>query len=250
MICYRALLTMLAKMPQKIFKYYLEDINKSELSDTECLGLYILVLQVAKNHLFKSELTRRLEIVGIKNTMVDGESDKGKRNYTKMLKWLDNPNREKINNSEKLIKSSGIQPGQTVLEIGCGSGFFTVQAAKILGENGTLYSTDIHAVAIEETQKKVDRVGLKNVVVKIDDAMNSTLEDSMFDLVLLYGVVPAPIISIEKISGEIHRMLKPGGTYAIWTQIPFWTPRAAIKSGGFAKMKKVHSVFLLKKIND
>lgn len=165
-----------------------------------------------------------------------------------MLKWLDHPKRTKYNNPEKLAKASGIQPGQTVLEIGCGSGFFTSHASKLLGSEGKLYSTDIHSLAVEETQKKVNELGLKNVVVKIDDAMSSSFEDSTFDLVLLYGVVPAPVISMTDISCEIYRVLKPGGVYAIWTMVPFWSPNAALKSASFEKMKRVNGVYRFRKL--
>jgi len=141
-----------------------------------------------------------------------------------------------------------IKPGQTVLEIGCGSGFFTVHAAKMLGEEGMLYSTDIHDVAIEQTQKKVNKFSLKNVIVKKDDAMKSTFADEMFDLVLLYGVVPAPVISMKDISVEIHRLLKPGGIYAICTMVPFWTPNSALKYVAFEKLDNVNGVFILRRI--
>lgn len=186
--------------------------------------------------------------MGIKELMLDTESERGKQIYTKMLKWLDSPNRNIFNNSQKLVESSGIRPGQTVLEIGCGSGFFTVPASKILGRDGKLYSTDIHSVAIEETQKKVDELRLDNVIVKKDNALKSTFDDSMFDLVLLYGVVPTPVISMEDISREIYRMLKPGGIYAIWTQAPFWTPKVAVQKVPFENMKKCHGIFQLCKI--
>lgn len=188
--------------------------------------------------------------MGIKDIMLDTESKRGKQFYTKMLKWLDSPNREIFDNSQKLVAYSGIQPGQTVLEIGCGSGFFTLPASKIIGSEGILYSTDIHSIAIEETQRKVEKLGLKNVIVKKDNALNSSFKDEMFDLVFLYGVVPAPVISMEDISREIYRLLKPGGIYAIWTKVPFWTPAIAIKKVSFESIKKQHGVFQLRKIQD
>lgn len=104
--------------------------------------------------------------MSIKETMLDTQSPKSKRYYTAMLKLLDSPNRELFDKSDRLVEAAGIATGQTVLEIGCGSGYFTLPASKQLGENGTLYSTDIHGIAIEETQKKVDSHHLRNVNVK------------------------------------------------------------------------------------
>jgi demethylmenaquinone methyltransferase/2-methoxy-6-polyprenyl-1,4-benzoquinol methylase len=63
---------------------------------------------------------------------------------------------KKYSNPEKLLQYSGIKSGQTVLEIGCGSGFFTIPASKMLGEEGKLYSIDINSADVNETQKKVN----------------------------------------------------------------------------------------------
>lgn len=165
-----------------------------------------------------------------------------------MLKILGNPRRKAFDNPEKLVDSSGIKQGEIVLEIGCGSGFFTVAASKAIGENGILYCTDISSASLEETQKRVTALSLENVVVKKDDALHSTFDDSMFDLVLLYGVAPAPFLPMEDISKEIHRLLKSDGICAIWTKAPFWTPNAPMRNAGFEKLKKQNGVFRFRKI--
>lgn len=180
--------------------------------------------------------------MSIKETMLDTQSPKSKRYYTAMLKLLDSPNRELFDKSDRLVEAAGIAAGQTVLEIGCGSGYFTLPASKQLGENGTLYSTDIHDIAIEETQKKVDSHHLRNVNVKMDNALHST-----FDTILLYGVVPAPVIPMQDLSREMHRLLKPGGICAIWTKAPFWSPKAMMKKAGFSLLKKQDGVFRYQK---
>ncbi|MBC2580398.1 class I SAM-dependent methyltransferase [Clostridium sp. DJ247] len=186
--------------------------------------------------------------MGIREFLLSGETEGGRRFYRKMLKWLDSPSRLKYDDPEMLLRGSGIQPGQTVLEIGCGSGFFSIPASRMLGSEGKLYSTDINSVAVEETQRKVDELNIKNVIVKKDDAMNSSFEDSMFDLVLLYGVVPAPVISMKEISKEICRVLRPGGVLAIWTKVPLWSPRDAIRHASFEELDKLNGVFRLRKI--
>ncbi len=184
----------------------------------------------------------------IKRLMQITESAHGKNIYTKMLKWLDSPNRKAFDDPRKLVRCSGVQAGQTVLEIGCGSGFFTAAVSEMLGDEGKLYATDIHPIAIEETQKKVNRLKLNNVIVKQDDAMKSLFSDDMFDVVLLYGVVPAPVISMEDISREIYRLLKPEGVLAIWTKAPFWSPKVAVQKCNFRSIEKSQGVFRLAKM--
>ena len=188
--------------------------------------------------------------MGLKNIMLDTQSEKGKKYYTKMLKFLDSPNRKIFDNPEKLIQDSRVKSGQTVLEIGCGSGYFTETISKMVGEKGKVYATDIQQIAIDETHKKVDRLGLKNVIVQIDDALNSSFANDTFDVVLLFGVVPAPIIPMDTISQENCRILKPGGVYVVWSKVPLWTPKIALKCASYDKMKKSGKVFLLHKASN
>lgn len=186
--------------------------------------------------------------MGIKEAMLDTQSPKGKQFYTSMLRLLDSRGRKIFDNADKLVEAAGIIPGQTVLEIGCGSGFFTVSAAKQVGGNGLLYSTDIHSIAIEETQKKVEAHRLRNVIVQVDDALHSSFDSEVFDVILLYGVVPAPVIPLEDIAMEMHRLLKPGGICAIWTKAPFWSPKATLQTAGFRVLEKRRGVFRYQKI--
>ncbi len=184
----------------------------------------------------------------IKEIIFSGKSPLANAGFKKLIGLLDHPNRKKYNDPIKLIKASGIQPGQTVLEIGCGSGFFTEAASQLVEDEGILYAIDFQPVAVEQTQTKVSELGLRNVFIKREDAMDLSFTDAMFDLVILYGVVPAPVISMKDISKEIYRVLKPGGTYAIWTMVPFWRPAQALKHVDFIQVKKENGVFQLRKV--
>ena len=179
--------------------------------------------------------------------ILGGQSAAGNRFFGRLLEWLDSPARLKRTDRERLLRGAGILADQTVLEIGCGSGFFTLSAANMTGNKGTLYSTDIQPLAVEMTEKKVHQAGLTNVIVKKDDAMNSAFGNAMFDTVLLFGIVPAPFISTKILFSEIHRILKPGGVCAIWTAVPLWNPHRAGKGVGFEKMQRKNGVFRLRK---
>lgn len=186
--------------------------------------------------------------MGIKELVFDNKSKNSSRFFGTMLKWLDVPARDKINDAGKLLAASGMCSGQIVLEIGCGSGYFTLPAARLLGTGGRLVSVDLHPAAVEETQKKVTAAGLHNVTVQREDGINTTLADGLFDVILVYGVLPAPFISTVDISREMYRLLKPGGIYAIWTMVPLWSPNEALKAAPFKKLKTIDGVFRLQKI--
>ncbi len=182
------------------------------------------------------------------NNIFNEKSKIGKILFNTMLKSLDNPFRIKINNPEKIVNASGILAGQNVLEIGSGSGFFTTHISKKIGINGLLHSIDLHPISVKETLNKVKKNNLTNVNVLKQDAMKTNFNNSQFDLVLLYGVIPSPgIISTKKLLNEIYRLLKPHGKLAIWSAVPFWSKKTINKSGKFFLELKKKGVYVFKK---
>jgi demethylmenaquinone methyltransferase/2-methoxy-6-polyprenyl-1,4-benzoquinol methylase len=93
-------------------------------------------------------------------------------------RWLMNP--------MKTLQGAGIQPGQTVLEVGCGTGFFTIPAAQLIGDQGCLVAMDALSDFIKQVSKKVKSADLKNVRVVKRDALDTGLDAASIDKVLLY----------------------------------------------------------------
>jgi demethylmenaquinone methyltransferase/2-methoxy-6-polyprenyl-1,4-benzoquinol methylase len=54
----------------------------------------------------------------------------------------------------KILQGAGIQPGQIVLEVGCGTGFFTIPAAQLVGDEGCLVAMDALSGFIKQVAKK------------------------------------------------------------------------------------------------
>ena len=146
----------------------------------------------------------------------------------------------------RILSGADIRPGQTVLEIGCGTGFFTLPAARYVGDKGSLVAMDILPASVELVSEKVRCAGLKNVRVIRGDAMETKLNDESMDAVLLFGVVPAPMVPLYRLLPEMHRVLKPGGIMAVWPQ--FWMRRPIVRSGLFACAYKRNGVFNFKRI--
>ncbi len=179
--------------------------------------------------------------------LFDGNSKVGRFVFKKLLTILESPLRYRFNNPEKLVKASGVKSGQTVLEIGCGSGYFTVSASGMVGDQGFVHAIDMHPMAVGETAKKINDLNITNVKVTKGDAQDTGLVDASFDLILLYGVIPAPVISIELLSKEIHRLLKPGGILAVWTVSLFWSPKSITKTHLFNYLGKNNGVHQFKR---
>jgi demethylmenaquinone methyltransferase/2-methoxy-6-polyprenyl-1,4-benzoquinol methylase len=132
---------------------------------------------------------------------------------------------------KQILAGADIHPGQSVLELGCGTGFFTVTAAKMIGDQGSLISMDMLPESVETVSRKVQAANLKNVRVVKGDAMKTKLEDESLDAVLLFGVLPAPMLPLDQLLPEMHRILKPGGMMALWPSS--WVRQSIPRSGLF-----------------
>lgn len=141
----------------------------------------------------------------------------------------------------KILRGADIQPGQTVLEVGCGTGFHTVSAAQLIGDQGCLVAMDVLSDYIERVSKKVQVAELKNVHVVKGDAMDTGLDAESIDKVLLFSVIPSPTLPLNRFLPEMHRVLKPEGTLAV-TTFP-WVLRSIRRSGLFTYISKRNGVY-------
>ena len=143
----------------------------------------------------------------------------------------------------KILQGADIHPGQIVLEVGCGTGFFTIPAAKLIGDQGCLLAMDVLPASVEMVAEKVQAANLENVRVVQGDALDTKLEAQSLDAVLLFGVIPAPMFPLDQLLPEMHRILKPEGALAVWPPVPVWLPRSILRSGLFMYGCKRNGVF-------
>lgn len=133
----------------------------------------------------------------------------------------------------------GLKTAQTVLEVGCGPGFFTIPAAEIVGESGHVYAIDVNPVAVEYVERKVRRQGLRNVNVILAGADKTSLPNGTLDTVLLFGVIHALWKEIDTITSEIHRVLKTHGTLSISkSRLPEEKVVEAVTTSGMFHLKQ------------
>jgi ubiquinone/menaquinone biosynthesis C-methylase UbiE len=133
--------------------------------------------------------------------------------------------------------------GQTVLEVGCGTGFFTLPAARLIGDQGLLTAMDVLSESVELVSKKVQEASLKNVRVVQGDALNTNLDSESIQTVLLFGVIPAPMLPLTRLLREMHRVLTREGILAVWPPVPLWLPHSILQSGLFACINKQRGVY-------
>src|SRR5580698_11500971 len=94
--------------------------------------------------------------------------------YTGDLSIFDSPGRDERLQINRVMDILGITPGKTVADIGAGSGWFTVRAARRVGEGGVVYAADINAEAvhyIEDRARKEKLQNVKSILSQPDDPL-------------------------------------------------------------------------------
>jgi SAM-dependent methyltransferase len=82
-----------------------------------------------------------------------------------------------------LLARSGAKAGEQVLEIGCGTGAFTVPLTQAVGERGSVVGADISAAMLAGGRKRLAEAGLGNVTLVETDAQTHKFEPGRFDLI-------------------------------------------------------------------
>src|SRR3984957_3190187 len=129
--------------------------------------------------------------------------------YTGDLTIFETPGRDERLQINHVMDMLGIEPGKNVADIGAGSGWFTVRAARRVTGSGTVYAVDINSEAIQyidQRAKKEQLQNIKTIVSKPDDAQ---LPADRIDAVLLlktYHEVAHPVVLLR----NLRSSLKPG----------------------------------------
>ena len=123
---------------------------------------------------------------------------------------------------EKVMKEIGIKEGQVILDFGCGSGIFSLPAARIIGKEGKIYALDKNKTELNELIGKAESKGLRNIeIVKISGKLKIPLRDESIDMVLLYDVLHSYYFSPDerrKLLREVYRVLKPNALLSVYPE--------------------------------
>jgi ubiquinone/menaquinone biosynthesis C-methylase UbiE len=116
----------------------------------------------------------------------------------------------KLYHPEINLESLGLRAGMVFMDIGCGSGFFTIPAAQIVGEQGKVYAVDTDASAINRLKREAAEKGLKNVTATVGAAEETVFCVACADIVF-YSIVLHDFRDPAKVLQNAKRMIKPDG---------------------------------------
>jgi predicted methyltransferase len=134
--------------------------------------------------------------------------------YTGDLSIFETPGRDEQLHINQVMDILAIAPGKTVADIGAGSGWFTVRAAKRVTGTGTVYAVDINPKAIQYIEQRAKSEQLRNVKTILSRPDDSELPPYSIDAALLlktYHEVANPVALLR----NLHASLRPGARVGI-----------------------------------
>lgn len=134
--------------------------------------------------------------------------------YTGDLSIFDSPGRDERLQINRVLDTLSITPGKTVADIGAGSGWFTVRAAKRVTDSGTVYAVDINPQAITYIENRAQKENLHNIKTILGKPDNPSLPPHAIDAVLLlktYHEVAEPVALLR----NLRTSLAPGAKVGI-----------------------------------
>ncbi len=108
------------------------------------------------------------------------------------------------------VLQAELQPGERVLDLGCGAGLDSILAAQIVGTQGHVFSVDLAPGMVAATRSVVEESGLRNVTVIEAPAEHIPLPDHDLDVAVVNGLFNLSPDKDEVVA-ELRRALQPGG---------------------------------------
>ena len=124
--------------------------------------------------------------------------------------WLERPEREKEEHTSKLLPPLKIKAGDTVVDMGAGSGYYTVKLSALVGDKGKVYAIDVQPEMLDILKKRLKSEKIANVELTLGTDKDPKLPANSVDLILMVDVYHEFTHPYE-MTGAMVKSLKPGG---------------------------------------
>ena len=134
--------------------------------------------------------------------------DQTDQNFLTKIAFLDSKQRERLIPPEVLISQMPIQKNHTLLDVGAGSGFFTIPMAE--RTSGKVYAMDPDRRMLSVIEEKAKEKGLANIELIQDYLENLSIQNDSIDFVMA-SLILHELSSLTNALSNIFEVLKTGG---------------------------------------
>ena len=145
------------------------------------------------------------------------------------IAMLEDPKRDEYQKPHEVLMALDLKPGETIADIGSGSGYFSLRFAAHVGEEGRVFAVDIDPEMVRHLNRRVRDAGVRNVQTVLAEPNDPLLPDGSVDRF----VVVDTWHHIEDQRGYLalmKKILKPGGQIVMIDfqkrELPFGPPLA------------------------
>jgi ubiquinone/menaquinone biosynthesis C-methylase UbiE len=128
--------------------------------------------------------------------------------------WLVRKERQSEEDCAKLLKALKLKPGQTVCDMGCGNGFYTLKMSRLVGDKGRVLAVDIQPEMLSLLDKQIKGKHIKNVDPVLSTPIDPGLPEGKVDLILIVDVYHE-FSYPEEMLQAMRKSLAPGGRIAL-----------------------------------
>ena len=128
--------------------------------------------------------------------------------------WLERSERETEEQPQLVIDALEIKPGQTIADLGAGSGYYSFRIAPLVGPTGKVLAIDIEPTMLEVISQRASREHVTNVATVRSSARDPNLAPGSVDLLFMVDVYHELEYPYEVIT-KVRAALKPGGRVAL-----------------------------------
>jgi len=128
--------------------------------------------------------------------------------------WLVRESRQREEDCETLLRVLDIKPGDTVCDMGCGNGFYSLKIAPLVGKRGKVVAVDIQREMLELLKERAAAERITNIRPVLGTLVDPKLPEKSVDLMLMVDVYHE-FSHPEQMLAAIRRSLKPTGRVAL-----------------------------------
>jgi ubiquinone/menaquinone biosynthesis C-methylase UbiE len=128
--------------------------------------------------------------------------------------WLTRESRQREEDCETLLAALDVKPGESVCDMGCGNGFYSLELARLVGEEGKVLAVDIQREMLQMLKQRAADERIANIELIHGTIVDPKLPEASVDLMLMVDVYHE-FSHPEDMLTAIRKSLKPNGRVAL-----------------------------------